>query len=525
MSQGTGSSERAGAAGACELSQGLGFSGGASRWPWLALGVMWLVVWARLAQAWSADAEHGHGWVVPWLFFYLVYERRRWAPAAEAAPGRGSALVTGLGLLLVAVTLPVLDGNRLWPTVQWAAGGGAMIASAGLLARAGGWRWSVHYFFPLAFLTTALTWPTMIYGPVMAALSAANANLTAEVVSLAGFPAVARGNVIEVGAGFVGIDEACSGLRSLQAVWMLAWLLGEVFLLTWPRRIMLVSVGLAVAVFCNLARTIVLAWHIAAAGTAAGERWHDPAGTIAMVVTLLIVLVVAWRLARAPAAAPMAGPQTWPRLSWRWAAVVGLTMLAADGATRMWYGWHQQQASGVQWALADGVAGWAPTVVPERSLRILKASAHEARRWEDPTRGWQALAYVFRWEDDSLVGYESRYHDPTLCMPSIGAAMEARLSPVTLKVAGRALTLEGFRFVAAGTTQHVYFGIWDAFAGRPVSPGAGPRDVLADRWARLKAGRNRAAFSQVMWVLQGAASDGEAEAWVRREGARLLRSR
>ena len=52
--------------------------------------------------------------------------------------------------------------------------------------------------------------------------------VTVGALNLLGITAVQRGNVIELQTGSVGFDEPCSGIRSLQAVLMLALFLGRI---------------------------------------------------------------------------------------------------------------------------------------------------------------------------------------------------------------------------------------------------------------------------------------------------------
>jgi exosortase/archaeosortase family protein len=92
-----------------------------------------------------------------------------------------------------------------------------------------------------------------------------------------------HGNVIEVATGMVGIDEACSGIRSFQATLMISLFFGELYALSAVRRALLVLAGFALSFLFNLARTTLLTWVAAKKGVAAIATWHDPAG-----VTILV---------------------------------------------------------------------------------------------------------------------------------------------------------------------------------------------------------------------------------------------
>ncbi|MBP6865660.1 MAG: exosortase/archaeosortase family protein [Candidatus Didemnitutus sp.] len=502
---------------------------GAGYWLWIALGATWVVLALRLASAWAASVEQAHGWVVPLLCAWLMIERKGTAPVAEAA-GRGerraSAMAVTAGLLVLVTTVPVLEANRLWPTAQWVAAGGALLVSLGLLVCAGGWRWAGHFVFPLFFATTALTWPAAVQVPLLQGLARFNAALAAEAVSLLGHPAVVQGNLIEVGAGVVGVDEACAGLRSLQAVWMVSWFGGELLRLGAWRRAALVICGWVIAFAGNLLRTVFLTWRIALEGAENGGRWHDPAGTAAMVATFVAVGLAAWWLARQANVAPErrgAAPQT--GVLARWVGLAVLVPLAlTEAGTRAWFGWHERAGASAQWELRGELAGWTPLPISERIRGILRYSSGEGMSWTGPGGARQAVAYALRWEDAGQLDLAGVGHDPTVCMPSLGAELQAELPAETVTVEGREIVFAAYRFSGGGKTQHVFFCVWDAFHGRTMRE-RGDDFLPAHRLRRLADGRRRADAAHVVLVLQGEDSDASASAWLHETASTLLRAK
>ena len=97
----------------------------------------------------------------------------------------------------------------------------------------------------LLFMLIALPWPVQLEQAIIQGLMRLVAGLTVGVVTLMGIPAIQHGNLIEVGAGLVGIDEACSGVRSLQSSLMLSLFLGEVNRWSWMRRVGLLTASMA----------------------------------------------------------------------------------------------------------------------------------------------------------------------------------------------------------------------------------------------------------------------------------------
>jgi exosortase len=186
---------------------------------------------------------------------------------------------------LYAPTRLVEEANPDWRLVSWA----LAIEVVGItlwLARftIHDSRFTIHDFvFPVCFFLVAVPWPSLIEQPLIQGLTRADTSITTELLGWIGIPAMSHGNVIEVATGMVGIDEACSGIRSFQATLMISLFLGEFYSLSTSRRALCVFAGFALAVLFNLSRMSLLVWVAARKGINAIVSWHDPAG-----VTILV---------------------------------------------------------------------------------------------------------------------------------------------------------------------------------------------------------------------------------------------
>lgn len=502
---------------------------------------LWLPLLWRWSRAWMASPDQAYGWGVPLLALYLLGQRARQAPAPQThreAPRIGALALFVAGLILTAACLPVLEANTLWPTAQFWGAAAAICATAGALAWFGGWRWAREFVFPLLFVTTALTWPTPVKVWVVGTLAGSNARLAAEVVSAAGHPAIVQGNVIAVSTGLVGVEEACSGLRSLQAVWMVAWFAGEFFLLNWPRRIFLVAASVLAALAANLARTVFLTWMAAAAGLGASARWHDPAGDVELAIGLGAVALLAWRAHRgqwrqrgvagaergrppAPAGFGRAGAASVAGL----ALGAILVMAAAELGTRAWYRSHEYAAAAglVHWRLAPPPPGWTRVPVPPLEARTLGSSEAAGLAVRPPAGPFPAWLFLVSWEGDAARGENPEWHDPAICLPASGARLLAQLGPLAVPVGGRVLPFATYRFAAGGRQLMVYFCHWDAETAQArAERGGAAEDYRARRWQRVFEGRRQGDVAHIAFVVE-TADEAAASAWVRRWAPVLLR--
>ena len=125
-------------------------------------------------------------------------------------------------------------------------------AFAALVRRRGAWL--RHFAFPVAFIFVAVPWPTAVEAPIIQGLMRVVARVAAETAMLLGIPAQVEGNLIRVSNGLVGVNEACSGIRSLQTALMIGLLFGELKRLSILRRVALVVGAVAIALFANFFR-------------------------------------------------------------------------------------------------------------------------------------------------------------------------------------------------------------------------------------------------------------------------------
>jgi exosortase/archaeosortase family protein len=140
---------------------------------------------------------------------------------------------------------------------------------------AGGKTLLLAELFPVLFFLTAVPWPPRFEQPITAGLMQAVTAGTTVFLHWFGIPAQTTGGAITLRTGVVGITEACSGMRSLQAGIMFGLAMGEWFLLRPFRRITLLFIAIALALTTNFIRTLPLSlqaeWH----GLDAVEKIHD----------------------------------------------------------------------------------------------------------------------------------------------------------------------------------------------------------------------------------------------------------
>src|SRR2546421_237771 len=180
------------------------------------------------------------------LFWHRLQEEKRTGEVRSESlvpPGPLFFLALAGCALLYAPTRLVHEANPVWrlTSLLWTL---EVIGLTLLVVRLVlGVKRLAQIVFPIVFFVVAVPWLYPVEVFMVESLTRLNVGVTIELLGLFGTPAVEHGNVIEVGKGMVGIDEACSGIRSFQATLMIALFLGEFYRLTVARRVVCVIGG------------------------------------------------------------------------------------------------------------------------------------------------------------------------------------------------------------------------------------------------------------------------------------------
>src|SRR3972149_11519129 len=150
---------------------------------------------------------------------------------------------------------------------------------------------------------------------------------------LSGIPALQHGNMIELATTTVGVEEACSGIRSL-----LSCVYAGFFFAAWQlrrpagRAVLIVAAPL-LALGMNFLRSLVLTL-LANAGKDVAGFWHDATGyailgITAVVLAFLAIVLETVKEPNAPAALPALTGTPRGSLRFFWTAVAATVVLGA----------------------------------------------------------------------------------------------------------------------------------------------------------------------------------------------------
>lgn len=512
----------------------VGGAGMVFRWPLalaaIALLFLWLEIIRQLQSEWSLNPQYSYGWTVPFLALWLFYYRWRDRPS----PGHvnKSGWTIALAVLAAITFLParlIADANPDWRLIAWTLSLVGVVISLGAIQLAGGPAWLRHFAFPILFFLTAVPWPTQLEQLLVQSLMQVDTAITIQILNLFGTVAVQHGNVIELVTGQVGIDDACTGIRSLQATFMVALFLGEFYRMRVRRRVLLVAAGVVITFACNLGRTFILCQIAASSGLVAIHRWHDPAG----ITTLLICLLVLWGLSlglkqepSSQSKANLKKPDVSPFNGlWLVGALLGW-LLFTEIAVATWYAPSLKKAGNqTQWHVSwpESEPNFSRQPIPAEVEALLRFNEGDAATWRSiDDRRW--MMYSFRWLPGQTAALFVKNHRPDICLPARGLTLEQQSDLHLTRVNGIRLPILSYRFDDNGQPLHVIYCYWDGRSSYSSDDEAAKEDwTIRGRLKVAWAGRREIGARMLELAVWGFEDDKAARAALEHELTKVIR--
>ena len=475
------------------------------------LGGLWLLDVNQLRLDWSTNPQYSYGWLVPLLAAYLVWSRWPSRPRA-AEPAHPSWAAWGAALLafLFLPTHLVGEATPEWAAVRWA----LTLEVVGLTLLAiyytAGAAMMRHFAWPICFFLVAVAWPVSLETGLTQGLMHQLARLTAELLSWAGYPALAEGNLIHLGTGVLGVDEACSGVRSLQSMLMASLFLGELHRFSTPMRLALVAAGLAIALFFNLVRALLLSSLAITRGIPAISGWHDPAGFSILGASFGVLCLLVWLLRRrSPEPLTATASTTAWRTVPRWALAALAAWLAfSETATEAWYRAHEKGAERapawtVRWP--ENQPGFREHPITETVRQALSYDEGRQASWEEHD-GTQWQMYAFRWNPGRISTVAARQHRPEVCLPAAGRTLVAEHASTVIQAGAVAVPFRTYEFRNQGQPLFVFFCLWETAQREALASGLAQAYTRRNLLERVRLGQRNLGQQSVEIIVSGAGS-------------------
>jgi len=258
--------------------------------PWTSIawfGVLLLACYAPVLRAlvrqWDHDPDMGHGFFVPLIALFIVWQRRDELMAITPKPNWwGLVLVFWGAVQLITATL----GAELF-TARLS----FLITLIGMILTLGGTFMLKKLAFPIFLLFFMVPIPAVIYSAATFKLQILASKLADDALTLLSIPVLREGNVLELPNQKLSVVEACSGIRSLLSLTFLSLVYGYFFeRKTWIRVVLFIST-IPIAIIANGSRVTITGIMTQIKAELAEGFFHEAQGWVIFMVALVILIV------------------------------------------------------------------------------------------------------------------------------------------------------------------------------------------------------------------------------------------
>lgn len=459
-------------------------------WITVPLATFTLAFIAMVGDEWRRNPDLSHGLFAPVVFGLLLWEgarrgtqrwltRSRWITAgAVALVLVGLALFAAAGLLAATVGWAHALVNCVLALALVAAWLGAWLVLADERVRVLPFNWMIFTAIVLWVLASPI--PDGTYRRVTMTLQHGVTTGVLDALHMLGIPARQMGNVIELATTSVGVEEACSGIRSLisclyAGFFFAAWLVRGA-----GRRLFLILSAPVLAIVMNFIRSLALTL-LANNGVDIAGFWHDTTGyAILGVTSLALAGLAALMSAPPPPPAPVAEAgqlAAAPRLPFALltgvcaiAVALGVFFISFSRSTPASSSAPQISANSL---IPESAAGWEVQTSDDlyRFSDILRTRDLAERTYlrRGPNGIVQVTLYVAHWLPGEASVSMVASHTPDACWPGGGWNIGPVAAPQEQLVVGdRRLPAAEHRFFVKGPLpQHVWF--WHVYNERPIN--------------------------------------------------------
>ena len=255
------------------------------------LAVLYSRVVQGLVYDWIHLHDFSHGFLIPIVSLYFVYERRKQFSALSP-----SSSWAGLVLLIIGIILFLL-GNIA--TEYFILRFSMLIVIVGIILFLLGKEYYKTIQFPIIFLIFMIPIPSILMAQVTFPMQLFASKVASRSLDLVGIPVLREGNVILLANTSLEIAEACSGIRSLISLLALSVVFAYISQrVTW-KRVLLVLSTFPIAIIANAARvsgTGILAHYYG--DSVAQGFFHGFSGWILFVVAFVCLFLFGALLSR-----------------------------------------------------------------------------------------------------------------------------------------------------------------------------------------------------------------------------------
>ena len=466
---------------------------------------IWGLIVLQLSTTWNTNEQYAHGFLVPFLCFYLLLKSE---PLIRNQESKKSLLqgktwfLIGIPLLLSLIPLWTIRGaNSDWRLLNFVLFGIVFLLTVIPFYDQGGWSRIKNLLFPLLFFTVAIPWPLATDLQLTQWFQERVSSIIVDILLLLEHEASLQGTVIDVGIfGQVGIDQACSGINGLQSSIVVTLFFGAYYRFRWINRVVLILSGAMIAIGFNLLRAFSLSYikvkgkgHLLEDALFSIGGWdmpslHDLAGWIETALIFLFIYLLA-RSARGGLFLRMLSnePNNWNNLKSSPPLAYSLLTISTVIASVSYANYHFESRESnlenlpkLSLNIADDTLLVEEKIISNQIAAQLHFESAQSIQWQERLRTrfnptnqtrlinpnqeyWQAFEAT--WESGGACTAILSTHSPDSCLPLTGLTqinppLGQAPSVITIQVENREISFEVYEFTKNRKKLYVFRCFW-----------------------------------------------------------------
>lgn len=251
----------------------------------LLMAVLYSDIVPEMVVNWARDENYSHGFLVPFIAAFFVYQRWGELRVAPAVPSNAGLLVLGLGLAMLVLG---------WVGTEYFTMRMSLIVFlTGTVLYLFGWSVLKLLSLPLGYLMLMVPIPYIIYNAVAFPLKIFVTEVSVATLKILGVVVWHEGNIIMFTNTVLEVADACSGLRSIMSLLALSVVFAFLTQKGMLKRWIIILSTVPIAVLTNAFRVIVTGFLAQYWGAQVAEGFfHDFAGYAVFLMAMFLLLAL-----------------------------------------------------------------------------------------------------------------------------------------------------------------------------------------------------------------------------------------
>jgi exosortase D (VPLPA-CTERM-specific) len=246
---------------------------------------------SELVGRWESQEEYGHGYLIPLVTAYLIWQRKDLLKTLEFKPTWFPVILVALGLAVSVIG----EISALFILIHFS----IILIILAMAWSLMGWNAFKYVMIPLGLLAFAIPLPYFLEATLTADLQLVSSRLGVAFIRLFDISVYAEGNVIDLGSYQLQVVEACSGLRYLYPLMGVGFIVAYLYQVELWKRVLVFFSTIPITIIMNSLRIGIIGILVEHWGQGMAEGFlHYFEGWIIFVACLGILLGEMWLLNR-----------------------------------------------------------------------------------------------------------------------------------------------------------------------------------------------------------------------------------